>query len=135
VSSSESLRIEDETVSDGVHHLRVYQTPWADDFDLRHTGGDWVYLEDLGIEERQETETVEFVSGQGRARYPVYGVVSVAWKQVNLGTVTRSEDGLLTASVDGESLLEITYTTRAHKWAASNSVLEEVQFVAEMEAE
>ena len=131
MTSSETLRIEDEAISDGLHHLRIYQTPWADDFDLRHTGGDWVFLESLGIEERPVTETVEFINGEGRAQYPIYGVVSLAWGQVNLGTITTSEDGQLVASVDGESLLTITYTTRCRRWAARNSAVESVQFVAE----
>lgn len=131
MTSSETLRIEDEAIGGSLHHLRVYQTPWSDDIDLRHTGGDWVFLEALGIWERQEAETVEFVSGEGRTRYPIYGVVSLSWRQVNLGTVTHSEDGLLAASVDGESLLDITYTTRARLWAARNSASEQVQFVAE----
>lgn len=131
MTSSEILRIEDEAIGGSLHHLRVYQTPWSDGFDLRHTGGNWVFLEALGIEARQETETVEFVAGEGRTRYPIYGIIAMAWRQVNLGTVTHGEDGLLSASVDGESLLDITYTTRARLWAARNSASEQVQFVAE----
>lgn len=131
MTSSETMRIEDEAIGGSLHHLRVYQTPWSDDFDLRHTGGDWVFLEALGIEERQETETVEFVAGEGRTRYPIYGIVALSWRQVNLGTVTHGEDGLLAASVEGESLLDITYTTRARLWEARDGASEQVQFVAE----
>jgi len=131
MASSETLRIEDEAVDDTLHRLRVYQTPWVDNFDMRHTGGDWVFLESLGIKTMQKTETVEIVRGEGRAQYPIYGVVSVSWSQVNLGTITTSEDGMITASIDGESLLEITYTTKSRMWAARSSSIEDVQFVAE----
>jgi len=132
MTSSDSYRMEDEVVDENLHYIRVYQTPWIDDFTLRHTGGDWVFLEDLGVEERQETEIVEFVSGEARTAYPIYGVSELVWKQVSLGTVITSEDGRIVSSIDGESLAEITYTTRARKWAGRDSVTpEQVQFITE----
>jgi len=132
MTSSDSYRMEDEVVDENLHYIRVYQTPWINDFTLRHTGGDWVFLEDLGTEERQETEIVEFVAGEARTAYPIYGVSELVWKQVSLGTVITSEDGRLASSIDGESLAEITYTTRARKWAGRDSVTpEQVQFITE----
>jgi hypothetical protein len=132
VSAADTLRIDPESESALVSLLRVYQTPWEDDFDFRHTGGNWVQLEDLGIEQRQVSEVVEFVAGEGRTQYPIYSLDSATWQQVNLGAVSFVETGTLTASVEGESLLALTYTTRCRKYRARDSQSEQVQFVAEV---
>jgi hypothetical protein len=134
LTAAETLRIEETADSSQLHLLRVYQTPWADDFTLRHTGGDWVQIEDAGIEERQETEVVEFVAGESRTRFPVYGLTTLTWMQVNLGSVTFAEEGRLVAAVEGESLLSVTYTTRCHLFRARSARVEQVQFVAEVSA-
>jgi hypothetical protein len=132
VSSADSLRIDSESESELVYLLRIYQTPWVNDFDFRHTGGDWVQLEDLGIEERQVEEVVEFIAGEGRVQFPIYALASAEWKQVNLGSVSFVEEGTLTSSTEGESLLAITYTTRCRRYRARDSRSEQVQFVAEV---
>jgi hypothetical protein len=132
VATADTLRIETEAESDLVSLLRVYQTPWADDFDFRHTGGNWVQLSDIGIEQRQVSEVVEFVAGEGRTQYPIYSLDSVSWQQVNLGAVSFIEAGTLTAAIEGESLLSLTYTTRCRRYRARDSRAEQVQFVAEV---
>jgi hypothetical protein len=132
VATADTLRIETEAENDLVSLLRVYQTPWADDFDFRHTGGNWVQLSDIGIEQRQVSEVVEFVAGEGRTQYPIYFLDSAAWQQVNLGAVSFVEAGTLTAAVEGESLLALTYTTRCRRYRARDSRSEQVQFVAEV---
>ena len=38
---------------------------------------------------------------------------------VGVTPLAHGEDGLLTTSVEGESLLAITYTTRCRKWRGS----------------
>lgn len=130
LSSADTLRLEEEAVSKRVKLARGYQTPWAGDFDLTHTGGDWVTIEPLGVEERQITETVEIVAGAGRVQYPIYSRDAVAWEQVNLGSVAVSEDGSLTTSVDKESLLTLTYTTRCKLWRVTDAQNEQLQLVA-----
>ena len=130
-TAADSLRIDEEAETDHTSILRVYRTPWAGTIDLRHTGGSWVTLEALGVESRQVEEVVEIVAGEGRTQYPIYAVSALAWQTTNLGTVTHGEDGLLTTSVEGESLLAITYTTRCRKWRGRDYQPEQVQFVAE----
>jgi hypothetical protein len=134
VSAADTLRIDTESESALVSLLRVYQTPWVDDFDFRHTGGNWVQLEDLGIEERPVDEVIEFIAGEGRTQFPVYALATAIWQQVNLGAVSFIEAGTLTAAVDGESLLALTYTTRCRRYRARDSRSEQVQFVAEVTA-
>jgi hypothetical protein len=130
LSSAATERLEEEAISKRVKLARGYQTPWAGDLELTHTGGDWVTIEPLGVEERQETETVEIVAGAGRVQYPIYSRDEVAWGQVNLGSVTVSEDGSLVAGVDGESMLTITYTTRCLLWRVTDAQNEKLQLVA-----
>lgn len=130
MSSSDTLRLEEETVSTSIKEVRGYQTPWTWSFDLRHTGGDWVQVESMGIEERQVTETVEFIAGAARVQYPIYSRDALAWGKTNLGSVTFAEDGALSSAVAGESLLTITYTTRCRLWRVHDPMNEQLQLVA-----
>ena len=114
----------------------MYQTPWKNDFTLRHTGGTWVILESLGIEERVITdEIVEFVSGTGTTQYPIYSRISIEWLQDNLGNITFGEDGILESDIKAESLLKISYKTKCRKYLAADTKIEPVQMVAEKKTE
>lgn len=132
IQTTDSLRLETTDKGAALCEVRGYQTPWLGNFSLTHTGGDWVIIEPMGIEERQESEVVEFVAGAGRTKYPIYSRDAVTWQQVNLGSVTFAEDGTLEAAVDGQSLLAITYTTRFLLWRVRNPRNEQLQLVAEL---
>jgi len=129
LSTANTLRLDEESISATVKIVRGYQTPWDGIFDLAHTGGAWVVIEPLGVEERQETETIEIVAGAGRVQYPIYSRDVIEWGQINLGSVTVSEDGSVQAAVAGESLLTITYTTRCKRWQVRNPRNEQLQLV------
>ena len=88
--------------------------------------------EPMGREDRQETETVEFVAGAGKVKYPIYAVDSTEWQQTNLGSVALAEDGSLTAAVAAQSLLTITYTTRCLLWRVRDPNNEQLQLVVEL---
>lgn len=133
LTTAESLRLEEEAISETRKEIRGYQTPWEGNFSLWHTGGSWVVIEPMGVEERQVTEVVEVVAGTGQTRYPVYAKGPLQWLQTNLGTVTWAEDGRLKADVEGESLLSITYTTRCLLWLVHNPRNEQLQLVADLE--
>lgn len=127
--SSRGERIEEEQISASVRLVRVYQVPWLDDFVLIHTGGGWVQIEPLGIEERQVEETVEIVAGGGRTQYPCVSVVATAWQQTSLGAITVAEDGTVTAATAAESLLSLTYVTRCRMWRVRDPNNESLQVV------
>lgn len=131
LTSETTLRLEEETISETVKNIRGFRTPWVGDFSLRHTGGPWVTIEPLGVESQELSEVVEFVAGSGRTQRPIYGVISLAWLQTGLGSVTHAEDGRLVAAVEAESLLAITYMTKCLRWKVTNPRNEQVQFVAE----
>ncbi len=131
MSFGAALRLEETALADNRHEIRVYQVPWDGGFELRHTGGEWVSLEPMGDEERPvDGEVVEFVQGSGRTRYPIVSISEMEWLRSPLGAVSHGEDGTLTSSVDGESLLKINYRTRCRLYLATNNHAEPVQFVA-----
>ena len=84
-------------------------------------------------EETIETEQVEIIDGQGRTKYPIYGIDTVEYKQTNLGGITHSENGNIVTATEGESLVELTYTTKYKLWHGIDQLSEDVQFVLEGE--
>ena len=95
---------------------------------LTHTGHAATIIAALGEVTRSETETVEFIDGRARLRYPVTALVSTVWQHADLGAVTADHENLL-ASTAGYSLGVITYTTTSLDWRVALSIDEEVQFV------
>lgn len=118
-ASGQELRIEEDSDArrGRVTEARVYQVPWQDSFDVRHCGKRIVVLEDLGIEERVITdEQIEIVDGSGKTQYPIYALLSGRWNAVNLGGITPAEDGTITTATPGESILYLTYRTKARRY-------------------
>ena len=95
---------------------------------LAHTGHPSTVIATLGAVTRIESETVEFIEGQGNTRYPVTAIVNLAWQHTGLGDVTASGQSL-TAATSSYSLLRITYTTTSLDWRVALLIDEEVQFV------
>jgi hypothetical protein len=133
LAAADTVRLEEESLDTQRKRIRGYRTPWQP-VTLRHTGGNWVALVSMGAEEREELEVVEFVGGEGRTKYPIIDRLTMEWLEVELGTITQGEDGLLKSEIAAESLLSITYRTRCHLWEATSPQIEQVQFVAEVEA-
>lgn len=107
--------------------VRAYPNP-VRAVDLVHTGNPATTISAVGTVSRQETETVEFVSGRASTQYPVAAIVSTTWRAADLGTVTASGNAL-SSSVEGYSLLEITYTVESVNWNVGLDADEKVQFV------
>lgn len=135
-SGGASLRIEEDADQrvGTVTEVLVYQVPWRDAFDLRHCGKDLVVLADLGIEEREIVdELIEIQQGTGRTQYPIHGIVAARWNQIDLGSITPAEDGTIETAVVGESLLYLSYKTRARRYSidAGETTPEPILVVAE----
>ena len=96
----------------------VYQTPWADNFDLSHRAAPgMIVLENLGVESRiVGPEKIIVQNGKGTSEYPIYAVHAAAWDAVNLGSPTYSEDGSITVDNNDASRLWLTYTTRVRRY-------------------
>lgn len=130
-TSGAKVTLDLSDVSPGVMEARVYEVPWTGELTLTHTGGDWAAIVDIGVEEREETDIVEFVGGAGRIRLPVYKVSAVTWLQADLGILTAAEDGSIAATIAGQSLARITYTTRCRLWKVVDGQPEKLQVVVE----
>ncbi|MFN3980154.1 MAG: hypothetical protein ACK4SA_07215 [Caldilinea sp.] len=95
---------------------------------LAHTGHPATVVASLGEVARRESETIEFIEGRARTRYPVTTIESAEWQHAVLGDVSHSGTRL-DAATAGYSLLRITYTTTSLNWRGGLSADEEVQFV------
>lgn len=130
--ASGNIQIEVVDADDGDGKIiRSWCHPWNSSLSMSHAGGSWVQLSRTGDETREETEVVTITSGEGSCRYPVSSVVRTDWRERNLGGVLIEPDGRITSTVAGDSLLEVSYRTRARVWRLRNSRDEEVLVVAE----
>lgn len=125
---------EGEALSSTRREVFVYCVPWTFRYTLQfvHTGGPWVAIEAMGeVEELIVDEEVEFVGGKTSLSKPCYGITSAVWREVSLGAVIAAEDGSLSAAVEGESLLKVSYNTRYLKYILTNPQPNTVQVVAD----
>ena len=132
-AASDGLRIEEdsERKSGGLAQVLVYQTPWQDDFTLTHRGGDTAHITPMGIEERVILdEEIIVQDGEANTRYPIYAVLSARYNRLVLGTPTYSEDGRISTAVKGESILILSYRTRARRYQVRESTLADLLLVA-----
>lgn len=121
-ASQGDLRIEEDeaTRTATTVELLVYQIPWTDEVDLSHRGDPrYAALTPLGVEERVvEDEEIIIDAGEGRARHPIYAVIAARYNWVNLGAPTYSEDGSVKTAIRGESIMLLSYRTRARRFLA-----------------
>lgn len=117
----------------GQTEVLVYQTPWRDNVALTHRGDPArASITDLGVEEWAITdEEIIIVDGAGNTALPVYGVLSVTYNARNLGAVTSTEAGAVETAVKGESILLLTYRTKARRYRVSEADLRDLLIVAE----
>ena len=134
-AASDSLRIEEDTErkAGGITQVLVCQTPWRDDFELSHRGDTATAgISPMGIEERVITdEEIIIQDGEASAAYPVYAVVAARYNKLSLGTPTYSEDGKITTAIKGDSILLLSYRTRARRYQVRESMLNDLLVVAE----
>jgi hypothetical protein len=134
-TATTGARLEEETVSATRKLLTASITPWADaalySLATSRTG---VQLQRLAVPAADylvADELVEFVNGGGRTTKPCFALTSYAWQDTQLGAITFSEDGTLTAEVAGNSLLLLSYQTRFLRWQADYPNIADVQFILE----
>lgn len=120
IPATDQFRIDEDTDKKrGAHtEVLVYQTPWDNAFDVSHRGDTGlVVLQALGVEERViDEELIEIRGGEGRTQFPIYELIRMRWNKTDLGSIKHSEDGRIETGIDGESLLFLTYRTRARRY-------------------
>jgi hypothetical protein len=102
-----------------------YPSPWRN-VDLISTGDSAVVIVPKGDDTRTESETIEFKAGAASTKYPINRIISTTWNTTSLGAVVYNGNSL-TATVAGESLLEISYEVVSKRWDVSGDKL--TQFV------
>lgn len=125
---------EGEQLSPTQREIFVYVVPWLDRSTLTftQTGGAWVTIESMGeVEQTITDEEIEIVGGAGSLSKPCHAIISTDYREVSLGAITAAEDGSITTEIDGESLVQITYTTRYLSYILTNPNPDTVQVVVD----
>ncbi len=124
------LTVESIDIGSSKKEIHVFQVPFnaASFIGLETSGGPWVGIIDESIVTEQLTEQVEIVAGEGNTAKPIYVLDNHIYKQVILGALTISEDGHIKTEISGNSLIDVTYTTKYRKFIVSDAHIEDVQF-------
>ncbi len=126
--------LEAEEISPSHYEVKAYKVPW-------NTQGVTLTTSELtnviiGVEgetTEEITEEIEIVEGAGNVAKPCYGLISTDYKtSTDLGAVTILEDGTVSTSTLGNTLVELTYTTKYWLWDTTNIDAEDVQFILEV---
>jgi hypothetical protein len=127
------LSLEAIDIDEHRKEVRVYQVPYnpAAVIALRTSGGSWVGIVAEGVTVETMTEQVEIVAGEGNVAKPLTIKISHDYRETVLGAITTAEDGHLRTEIDGNSLVEIVYTTTYRKFIVSDPNIEDVQFFPE----
>ena len=133
-ASDDELRLEEDGDKrrGGVTEVLVYQVPWRDNVTLTHRGDPaTAAIYPLGLEERTITdEEIIIQAGEGRAAYPIYALMSARYNARNLGTCEFGEDGAIKTAVIDESILLLSYRTRARRYRVDERLLNDLLLVA-----
>lgn len=143
-SSAANDPIESEDIDTNTKRVMIFQIPWDDSQPqkLLTSGGAWVGIVKNGVVEEEITELIEIIAGEGNTSKPIYltkwatgesCAPTHSYKQAVLGAITTAEDGHLSTEVAGNSLVEITYTTRYYESIVTDSLIEEVQFYSDLD--
>jgi len=129
----DDLTLEEEEIDERTKVIKVFQVPLdeTETINLSHSGGSWVTVANDGLTSEIVTEEVEIVGGEGTTTNPVYALSAYDYKEDELGAITYHEDGLLQTATDGNSLVEVTYTTKYRKYIVYDPRIENVQFYTE----
>ncbi len=133
-ASSDKYRLEEIEKTATTKEIRCYLVPWnsAITVSLGHTGGDWVSIDNLGVDiELIESEEIEIVAGIGTSKFPIYDFSDYQYRQDSLGEISWKEDGTIETEQLGDALIEIDYTTRFLHWLVTDPQAESLQIYIE----
>jgi hypothetical protein len=125
--ASDSLTIESEDISSSQKRIRVWEVPWVGEFALEHSGDDSVSIIKEGVVQEELTYLAEIVDGKGRVDKPCYAVSSFSFLKNNLTGLAVTESGEVTTTVSGNTLVEITYTTKYQEFVVNKGAYDKLQ--------
>lgn len=126
-AAQDFLTIESEDISFLQKRIRVWEVPWIGDFALEHSGDDSVSIVKEGVVQENRTYLSEIVDGKGTVGNPCYGVVSFSFLKNNLTGLAVKESGDVTTTVNGNTLVEITYTTKYQEFIVNKGEYDKLQ--------
>ena len=124
---SDSLTIESEDISSSQKRIRVWEVPWVGEFALEHSGDDSVSITSEGVVQEELTYLAEIVDGKGRVNKPCYAVSSFSFLKNNLTGLEVKESGEVITTVSGNTLVEITYTTKYQEFVVNKGAYDKLQ--------
>ncbi|RLA16983.1 MAG: hypothetical protein DRQ62_15460 [Gammaproteobacteria bacterium] len=99
--------------------VRIFAVPFIADITLEDSAEGALQLIYQGIHsEELSEEAVEIIKGEGSVSKPFYSLISSDYIHSDLGAITISESGDIKTAVEGQSLMNISYTTKFHQYLA-----------------
>ena len=132
-SIDRNWQISSELIGSFAAIITIRTNPWLppEKIDLYHTGSINVSIDKLFEVFETIEEELEFKGGAASASQPIYEILNVSWRYVNLGELYHKIDEKeLIADDPFESMAIVKYKTRKVQAKARNSVEETTQFVA-----
>lgn len=116
--------------------VKIYSVPFIDDITLDDSSEGALGLIYQGIVTKTiELEAVEIVKGVASLSLPFYGLISNSYIHSDLGALTISESGEIKTATEEQSLVNISYTTKYHKYVATRTSNDKyLQIFAEVES-
>jgi hypothetical protein len=134
ITSADAVNLGQIRIDNHTYEIRGSQVPFVGAFDLKHSGGSWVSIENQGVNTLVIVrEQVEIVAGKGSVANPMYAIDldRTKYEYADLGAISWQEDGTIETEIKGMSLMYVTYTTKYKKWIARDPNIEDVQFYVE----
>ncbi len=127
--------LDSEKITESKYKISATKVPWVStEPPLTTSELTNISIVSKGAINETHEEEIELVGGQGTVQKPCYG--GITWKyregvteRVDLGDIEITEEGVVTSAVEGDSMVEVTYTTRYWSWEVSGSDAEKVQFI------
>ena len=132
-SDSDRLEFEQDEGNAYAGTLFVYPGIWRTNLAVTTTR-DGVLLVPMGVQYREEEQTIEIVQGVGQTSFPIDAILSSEWLDRDLGAFsfgTYSNKITVPGTGDRYSLLKLRYRTKALVYRAEYAENGEAQFLVE----
>ncbi len=129
--SGSSYDLRTESISTSNYTVKAFKVPWVDTaVELKTSELTNIEIKPLGIIEEIIEEDLVITNGESSTTYPVYGIISQAYTdRTDLGVIVSTEEGRITSSINGNSIVTLKYTTRYWLWDTFDTDSEKVQFI------
>lgn len=114
LTNEPKISFESETVGNDVI-LKAFVSSF-ESIELLHSGMSYVNAVYEGVHSASKTDDITILNGQGKTTKPFYGEISKEWLARDLGNLSITEAGDITAAVLDHSIVSLTYTIKYHQY-------------------